>query len=68
MDWEDADELCDEILEDIDDIPGAGQDFADSVRAKVESIQLTIQDNANATDKQVTALQNIHAGVKKWLR
>lgn len=67
MEWEDADELCDEILADIEDIPEAGADFAESVRDKVESIQATIQGNANATDRQVAALENIHAGVKKWL-
>lgn len=64
----DALDLCDEILENLDDIPVAGEEFADSVREGVESVREWIGTHDAVTDKQATALENWAEGVGRWLR
>tara|TARA_Y100000310_G_scaffold117187_1_gene115936 strand:- start:534 stop:1004 length:471 start_codon:yes stop_codon:yes gene_type:complete len=64
---EDAYNQCDSILSLIDDIPEAGWDFGDSVKEKVDGIQSTIVLNNWVTDAQQEALDNMQAGVERWL-
>jgi hypothetical protein len=66
--WEEADQLCDEILEMIDEIPERGENFGASVMAKVEDIQKTIKETERVTSGQLTALENMKEGVQKWIR
>jgi len=68
MDWEEALTFCKDLLNDIDDLPERAEDFAESVREKVESIQEFVEDAELVTARQVEALENIRAGVDKWLR
>ena len=78
-DWREINALCDNIIEMIDeDVTEEMHDddddgFFENVREKVMSIQETVLKRANAnppkqpTDKQVTALENMKAGVQAWL-
>jgi hypothetical protein len=73
MKWEEANALCDEIVEMIDDeVPESAkekaEEFFDGVRERTISIQEWIATNKKATDKQVTALQNMKQSVQKWIR
>ena len=66
-DWEDAVEQCDRVLEKLEDMPTAGQDFADSVREKVEGIRESILKFENATTGQYAALDNMEEATDKWI-
>lgn len=68
MDYEEAIELCDEILASLEDLPEQAEDFSDSVYEKVTSMRVWIEENERVTDKMISALENIQAGVSKWLR
>jgi Fe-S-cluster formation regulator IscX/YfhJ len=68
MTWEDAVELCTEIVAELADLPERAENFVESVEEKVLSIQDWIEDNKHVTDKQIEALKNMHLGVQKWLR
>lgn len=61
-------ELIDEALETIDDLPSRAQEFGESVAEKLRSIAETIEQTGEVTDKQLTAIENMRAGVKKWIR
>lgn len=67
MDYEEALGICEQILDLTDDIPEAGQSFADSVREKTEGIQYWIEENEHCTEAQGSALENMLAGVERWL-
>lgn len=61
-------ELCNKILENINELPEKAEDFADSFREKVEFIRDWIIENEMVTDHQHEALLNIEAGVSKLMR
>lgn len=65
---EDGLDLCNTILELLDDLPEKAEDFAESVRIKVLGIHQCIEDFDNVTLGQSQALENMLEGVKKWLR
>lgn len=60
-------EITDEIMSMADEVPSAGQGFANSVCHKAESIGNTIEKTGVVTDAQMTALQNMREGLLKWL-
>jgi hypothetical protein len=60
------DEL-DGLLDDIEDIDAAA-DFYESVKEKADSMRMWIEDREYATIGQVTALENMIAGCRRWLR
>jgi len=72
-DWKEASALCDTIGGKIDDAPDAiwanetACEFFESIQTKIASIQETINQNKRASEKQVSALKNMDAGVDKWL-
>jgi len=68
MSYEEAMELADDILSDLDDIPERGEEFADSVREKVESMRIWIEENEKVTPLMIVALENMRQGVDRWLR
>lgn len=59
---------CDHILELCDEVPTKGEDFAESVREKVESIAEWIRENEHVTDAQKESLDNMERGVSRWIR
>ena len=50
------------------EVPERGEDFAQSVIDKVNSIKQTIETNERFTVGQKTALENMKAGLEKWIR
>lgn len=67
MDWEDAVEQCERILEMLDDLPDEAEEFASSVGEKVESIMEYAKSRQRITEGQQTALDNMEAGCQRWL-
>lgn len=58
---------CNYILDNVDEVPEKGAAFADSLRDKATSMKESITKAGTATDRQVSALENMHAGLDKWL-
>ncbi len=67
-DWEVALELCEDILDSLDDLPERAEDFVESVREKTENIRDWIEEHEDVTDKQMDALENMKGGVERWQR
>lgn len=68
MTWEEAAELCDEILEKLHELPDRAEEFKESVEGKVESMKEWILEHEKVTDKQADSLENMMAGAERWLR
>ena len=66
MDYEEALDLCDEIVEGCGVIPDEGEDFAESVREKTESMREWIASKRVVTPKMEMALVNMKRGVDNW--
>lgn len=64
---EEAEELINEILEDLPELPDKASDFADSSESIVNSISEWVEKKEFITDKQLIALRNIHSGIQRWL-
>lgn len=60
------DEL-DGLLEEMDGL-GAGEDYRESVAEKCQSMRSWYEDHGSLTDGQMTALDNMIEGAKRWLR
>jgi hypothetical protein len=67
MEPDEALDLAEEILTDLDDLPERAEDFKESVLEKVTGMKDWIEEHQAVTEKMATALQNIRAGVDKWL-
>lgn len=71
VDYVEALELADEIIEMIeDDLPEDAYSkalcFFDSVLERTKEIKETIECAEDVTPGQVEALENMHTGVKRW--
>lgn len=66
-DWEEAKELCEEILAELADLPERAEDFSAGVEERVLSIMEWIEENEHVTEKQIQALKNMREGIDKWL-
>lgn len=58
---------CDRIADLCEQVPERGEDFASSVLEKVESIRDWIEENDHVTEKQLKSLENMEAGVLRWV-
>jgi len=61
-------DLCKQILDEVDALPEAAEDFASSVSDKALSIQEWIEENDYVTPKQLSALKNMLTGIHRWMR
>jgi hypothetical protein len=52
----------------IGELPERGEDFGSSVGEKAESIEEWIDEKDAVTAKQLTALENMLAGLERWQR
>lgn len=62
-------EQCEEMLDLCGDAPGEcmeALEFCESVEEKVRGIQATIEKTQRVTDRQQTALNNMHRGLGNW--
>lgn len=64
---QEATDLVSSILEGCDEIPERGEEFAESVREKAADIGNTIEERQFVTDSQLRALENMLAGVNRWI-
>lgn len=67
MEANEALELANSILKDLGDLPEEAAEFAESVERKVTDMAEWIESKDHCTEKQSTALQNMRAGVDRWL-
>lgn len=62
---------CLEILEEMEnlecDIPYKGIDFYDEVMETARSICENVEKRENETDSQIIAMENMLAGIYKWI-
>jgi len=69
LDWEDAASMASNMLERLEDLASfkpAAQQYVQNLYPKVESIMEWIAENQHVTPKQLTALENMEAGLQKW--
>jgi hypothetical protein len=59
--------LCKSILELLPDLPERAEEFAAGIEERVSSMQAWIESAGTATPAQIRALENMKAGVEKWL-
>ena len=67
MDPDSALQICDELLEDLQDLPEAAEEFAESVHEKVRDVQEWIEARDFVTHGQEFLLRRLRRGVDKWL-
>lgn len=71
MDFQEASQKIDDVVELIDDnihdINDAGVDYFESTKKFLISVQETIDRTARLTIKQRDAILNCERGVKKWI-
>ena len=67
-DWMEAVQLCDKILEDIEELPEQAEEFGEGVSEKVNGIKAWVTEQEYVTPKQMDALNNFERGVSKWKR
>ena len=60
--------LIDDALDDIEDLPSAAADFAESVEGTLNSIRETIEETGHVTEGQRIACENISGGIARWHR
>lgn len=60
-------ELIEQILSGSENIPERGADFAASVSEKASDIGRTIEERGVVTSNQLAALENMMAGVSRWI-
>lgn len=64
---EEAIGICDQIASAVGDLPDRASDFGISVSEKAASIRESIERTGRVTDGQFVALENMLAGVNRWL-
>ena len=60
-------ELVESIVGGCEDIPERGSDFAASVSEKAADIGRSIEEHGTVTSNQLAALENMMAGVERWI-
>jgi hypothetical protein len=69
--WEDAAEQCQTIYDKIEDADGdiwdKAYEFFESIQSKVKDMKESIEGSRKVTDGQKAALDNMEAGVDRWL-
>lgn len=66
-DWRAALATARDVLGLCEDVPEAGQEYAESVYDTVSSIMETISSKERVTDRQIMALENMKAGLVRWI-
>jgi len=59
--------ICENILEMLEELPEAAMGFAVSVEEKTKNMRDWIENKEYVTDKQYTALENMKSGCEKWM-
>lgn len=56
-----------EAAEQCDDIPERGEEFATSVKERLEGIAETIERTRTVTTAQARAIENMEHGIERWI-
>lgn len=67
MEVKEANDLAEELLKRCEELPERAADFYESVTDKVRGIRETINKYNKVTPRQESALENMYAGVERWL-
>ena len=65
--WEGELLQVEDALEEIDGLPDTADEFASSVREKLESMHDWIGTNNHVTSAQSVAISNMRGGIRRWL-
>jgi hypothetical protein len=65
--YEEAVDLCDEIMDLLSELPEKAWDFRNSVEGKVQDMRDWIEQHRRCTPKQMEALRNMKKGAENWL-
>lgn len=68
MSVEEAIDLCNEIMQKASEVPEEGEDFAESVAEKAESIKKWIQKHDEVTSAQASSLENMSEALDRWIK
>jgi molecular chaperone DnaK (HSP70) len=74
MTWEDVVDYIDQVIElgeqvqAQDNISMQGVDFANSVDQTLNSMKEWVTENERYSPKQLKAIENIEAGLSKWIK
>lgn len=66
-DWSTYLHIARDASQRADDIPERGEDFVASVQETLNDIAEWIEENAHVSGKQAAAIENMAAGVERWL-
>ena len=66
-DWEEFLVEAQEVLDLLDEIKGAGTDYANSVSSQLEGVMEWVEEHEHVTERQEAALANWREGAEKWL-
>jgi len=66
--WEQAVDDLDSIIGDCEEIPPAGEGFANDVTESAESMRAWITEHEHVTSKQEKVIENWRNGVDRWFR
>lgn len=67
-DWRGFLRRAQEVLSDLDELPERAEDFAESVREKIEDMRSWVEERERVTQRQEDALANMAEGVRRWQR
>lgn len=67
MEWQQAVELAESILDRIDDLPEQAEDFGISVEEKTRDLLAWVKKHRECTPKIAEALENMSRGVDRWI-
>lgn len=66
--WEKRLAQCEELLDLLESLPSAADDFAASASETIESIADWIDENEYVSPAQCVAIDNIQTGAESWQR
>lgn len=66
--WEDWLSTIRGAISDAGDLPERAEDFADSVKEKLGSIEAWVEEKKHITDAQQSAVANMEAGIGRWMK
>lgn len=66
--WEEQVDHIDSLLEDLDDLPSAADDFADKARSFLTGVRRWAKEHKHITDAQIEGIERWEGGLEKWRR
>ncbi len=67
MEVEDFVEACTECIDRCDEVPEAGEEFAWSIKERLQGMREFAETKERVTAKMVAAMENMSAAIERWL-